>query len=123
MPTYEYACPDCNHQFERVQPITADPIKTCPECGKRKVHRLISATSFILKGGGWYSDGYADKKAASKEKTGGDAKTGAAAKSDSASSTKSDAAASSKSDSGTKSGGDAKPKAGSKAKGSPSAAA
>lgn len=59
MPTYEYACDKCNSEFEVEQRITEDPIKTCPKCRSRKVRRLISQTSFVLKGGGWYSDLYA----------------------------------------------------------------
>jgi len=66
MPTYEYACSACSHQWEQVQRITEDPVKTCPNCAKPEAHRLISATNFILKGGGWYSDLYASPKAAAK---------------------------------------------------------
>jgi putative FmdB family regulatory protein len=62
MPTYEYLCNACGHEFEREQRITDDPVKTCPECRKRKVKRLISRTSFVLKGGGWYSDLYSSQK-------------------------------------------------------------
>ncbi len=58
MPTYEYACDNCQHQFERVQRITEDPIKKCPQCGKHKARRLITGGNFILKGGGWESDLY-----------------------------------------------------------------
>ncbi len=58
MPTYEYQCQKCGFEFEREQRITADAIKTCPECKSRKAKRLLSASSFILKGGGWYADGY-----------------------------------------------------------------
>ncbi len=58
MPTYEYGCKACGHQFERDQSIKDAPIKTCPECKKRKVQRLISGGAFILKGGGWYADAY-----------------------------------------------------------------
>jgi predicted nucleic acid-binding Zn ribbon protein len=39
-----------------------EPLKTCPECRSRQVKRLISQTSFVLKGGGWYSDLYAKQK-------------------------------------------------------------
>lgn len=56
MPTYEYQCGE-GHQFEVVQKITDKPVKTCPQCGAC-VQRLISNTSFVLKGGGWASDGY-----------------------------------------------------------------
>lgn len=61
MPVYEYACEKCGHEFEAEQRITEPPIKTCPRCRARKVKRLISQTSFVLKGGGWYADLYASK--------------------------------------------------------------
>ncbi|MDP9036820.1 MAG: zinc ribbon domain-containing protein [Myxococcota bacterium] len=65
MPTYEYACAACAHQWETVQRITEPPLELCPNCSKPAAHRLISAgTNFILKGGGWYSDLYASPKAA-----------------------------------------------------------
>ena len=58
MPVYEYACEKCKHEFEAEQRISDDPIKVCPKCKARKVKRLISRTSFVLKGSGWYSDLY-----------------------------------------------------------------
>ena len=58
MPTYDYQCEKCGFEFEREQRITEDPIKTCPKCKARKVKKLLSAPNFILKGGGWYADGY-----------------------------------------------------------------
>jgi putative FmdB family regulatory protein len=58
MPIYEYLCKGCGHEFEREQRITDKPVRTCPKCKARKVQRLISQTSFVLKGGGWYSDLY-----------------------------------------------------------------
>ena len=66
MPTYEYQCGKCGFEFEREQRITEDPIKSCPECRSRKVKRLLSATGFILKGGGWYADGYGNAKGGGK---------------------------------------------------------
>jgi len=57
MPIYEYECPACAKVFEVQQRMTDDPIKTCPEC-QGQVKKLISASSFQLKGSGWYSDGY-----------------------------------------------------------------
>jgi putative FmdB family regulatory protein len=68
MPVYEYQCGACNHEFEREQRISEDPIKKCPQCGKLKVKRLISRTSFVLKGGGWYGDLYASQKPGSEKK-------------------------------------------------------
>jgi putative FmdB family regulatory protein len=62
MPIYEYACAACGNQFEEWQKITDKPVKVCPKCKAKKVERLISQTSFHLKGGGWYSDLYAGPK-------------------------------------------------------------
>ncbi len=65
MPIYEYACERCESEFEVEQRITDNPLKTCPRCRSKKVKRLISRTSFVLKGGGWYSDLYASPGAKS----------------------------------------------------------
>jgi putative FmdB family regulatory protein len=62
VPTYEYLCEKCGHEFEREQRISDRPVRTCPECRARKVKKLISRTSFVLKGGGWYSDLYSTPK-------------------------------------------------------------
>ena len=61
MPVYEYACGKCGHEFEAEQRITEPPLKTCPRCRARKLKRLISQTSFVLKGSGWYADLYSSK--------------------------------------------------------------
>lgn len=58
MPIYEYRCTKCRKEFELFQKITDEPASECPDCGGR-IERLVSATSFSLKGGGWYKDGYA----------------------------------------------------------------
>ena len=80
MPIYEYKCPKCG-VFELVQRITEPALKKCPTC-KGKVERLMSRTSFVLKGSGWYATDYA-RNAKSDQKS--DSKDGkAAAKSDSA---------------------------------------
>lgn len=73
MPVYEYECLDCGKQFEVFQSIKDNPLKKCKFC-KGSVRRLISQTSFALKGGGWYQDGYSNpppKKAKKAEKKGG----------------------------------------------------
>jgi len=57
MPIYEYRCEKCG-EFEHSQRITAPALQRCPTC-KRKVRRLISNTSFQLKGSGWYVTDYA----------------------------------------------------------------
>lgn len=75
MPTYEYICRACGHEFEEFHSIKADPISICPKCRKKKVERRIgTGGAVIFKGGGFYetdyrSDSYksgaeADKKSA-----------------------------------------------------------
>ncbi len=59
MPTYEYQCSGCGHKFEKFQSITAPPIKQCPQCGKKKVRRLIgTGAGLIFKGSGFYITDY-----------------------------------------------------------------
>jgi len=108
MPVYEYACEKCKHEFEAEQRISDDPIRTCPKCRARKVKRLISRTSFVLKGSGWYSDLYASpgakkdgdaKTGESGEKAAGDAKTAKTEKTETKSDTKSETPSAAKSES------------------------
>jgi len=54
MPIYEYKCAECEHQFEKLQKISDDPLKDCPECSKPALKKLVSAAGFRLKGKGWY---------------------------------------------------------------------
>ena len=72
MPTYEYECRACGYRFEKFQPITANPIRTCPKCKRRKVRRLIgSGAGILFKGSGFYETDYRSesyRKAAEKEK-------------------------------------------------------
>jgi len=69
MPTYEYHCDACGHDFEKFQSITADPIKKCPKCGKNKVRRLIgTGAGLIFKGSGFYITDYRDKSYGDKAK-------------------------------------------------------
>lgn len=88
MPTYEYICDACGNEFEEFQSMSAAPIKKCPKCKKSKVHRKISTGGgIIFKGGGFYETDYrgdAYKKAAEADKSGGEAKPAADAKSESA---------------------------------------
>jgi putative FmdB family regulatory protein len=56
---YEYECNGCQKVFEIQQRIADAPASVCPECGG-KVRKLISMSSFQLKGGGWYTDGYSN---------------------------------------------------------------
>ena len=62
MPIYEYQCPQCGHVFEEwVKLSEAHREEKCPECGTLSP-RLISHTSFVLKGGGWYVTDYGYRK-------------------------------------------------------------
>jgi len=63
MPIYEYECDNCGI-FEYSQRIVEDPLKKCPTC-KGRVRRLISNTSFMLKGSGWYATDYGRSKSSS----------------------------------------------------------
>ena len=59
MPIYEYECGKCKTTFEAMQTISAKPLKNCNKSNcKGKVHRLVSASGFILKGSGWYTSDY-----------------------------------------------------------------
>jgi len=54
MPIYEYRCESCGHELEKLQRLSDPVLKDCPECGKARLRRLISAAGFRLKGAGWY---------------------------------------------------------------------
>ncbi len=58
MPVYEYACQQCGHQLEANQRMSEDPLTKCPKCEENALERLVSQSSFALKGSGWYADGY-----------------------------------------------------------------
>jgi putative FmdB family regulatory protein len=71
MPTYDYVCDACDHQFELFQSITAAPERKCPACGRRKLRRLIGpGAAIVFKGSGFYKTDYRSesyKKAAASE--------------------------------------------------------
>jgi putative FmdB family regulatory protein len=62
MPFYEYQCSACGAQVEILQKITDAPLKKCPECGRSKLAKLVSAPVFRLKGGGWYETDFKSDK-------------------------------------------------------------
>lgn len=80
MPIYEYKCIDCDKQFELMQKFTDESLSICPDCGGH-IRKLISNTSFILKGTGWYVTDYAspDRKKAAEAETGSNGKKNVAA--------------------------------------------
>lgn len=64
MPIYEYKCTECDHRLEKLQKMSDDPLKDCPECDKSALTKLVSASSFKLKGTGWYETDFKGKKKA-----------------------------------------------------------
>jgi putative FmdB family regulatory protein len=59
MPTYEYQCDACKHRLEEFQSFTEEPLKKCPQCGKKKLRRLLgSGAAIIFKGSGFYQTDY-----------------------------------------------------------------
>ncbi len=60
MPIYEYSCTKCGETTEAMQKISDPPLKKCPKCGG-ELAKMISNSSFILKGTGWYATDYAKK--------------------------------------------------------------
>jgi len=67
MPIYEYKCQKCGEEFEVFQGITDPAVKSCKFC-KGSVQKLMSLSSFHLKGTGWYATDYGGKKAPAAEK-------------------------------------------------------
>ena len=66
MPRYQYACPDCGNQFEVQQKFTDKPLKKCPTCGRRSIHRVVGLVAVSFKGTGFYVN---DSKNGSSGKT------------------------------------------------------
>jgi putative FmdB family regulatory protein len=102
MPTYDYECDACGHEFELFQGIN-DPVqRKCPKCGKLKLRRLFgTGAAVVFKGSGFYQTDYRSdsyKKAAEKEKKGSEG-SGEKAKSDGDSTKKSSESKPSKSES------------------------
>lgn len=73
MPIYEYQCDGCSQVFE-VRQRLSDPPPAAHTCGSTALHRVLSATSFVLKGTGWYATDYGNRSAPPKE--GGDKPSG-----------------------------------------------
>ena len=62
MPIYEYACKACGAALEIRQKFSDAALTDCPACGAPALERLVSASSFSLKGSGWYADGYTGER-------------------------------------------------------------
>jgi putative FmdB family regulatory protein len=90
MPTYDYRCSKCDHEWELFQSIKAEPVKKCPKCGKQGAKRVIGpGAAIVFKGSGFYQTDYrsdAYKKAAAADSKTSDSSSSKDAKSDSGSS-------------------------------------
>ncbi len=58
MPTYEYRCLECRHEFEKFQRMSDEPVAECPECGARAERRLSGGAGLLFKGSGFYITDY-----------------------------------------------------------------
>jgi putative FmdB family regulatory protein len=59
MPTYEYQCDACEHNFDEFQSMSEPPLTKCPKCGKKKLRRVFGAgAAVIFKGSGFYQTDY-----------------------------------------------------------------
>lgn len=70
MPVYEYECNECRKVFEIQQKMADKPLTSCPECAG-DLKKLMSMSSFQLKGGGWYADGYSSTSGGAASKPAG----------------------------------------------------
>ncbi|SRR3990167_2088996 len=61
MPIYEYQCKSCSHQLEALQKVSEAALTDCPICHQPALSKLVSATSFQLKGTGWYATDFRNK--------------------------------------------------------------
>ncbi|MFO1393707.1 MAG: FmdB family zinc ribbon protein [Steroidobacteraceae bacterium] len=90
MPIYEYQCDHCGHHLEALQKISDKPLRECPECGRHRLKRLMSAPLFRLAGSGWYeTDFKSDKEAKRNLLDKGDKEPSSEAKTETTSETKS----------------------------------
>lgn len=86
MPTYDYRCEHCGHEFSRIQSFADTALEVCPKCGKRPT-RLMSLPSIVFKGSGWYKT---DSRGSSSESSASSGSSGTSAASDKSEKTKSE---------------------------------
>jgi putative FmdB family regulatory protein len=95
MPTYQYRCKKCSHEFEEFQSINAEPVSICPECGGIPERVITGGAGFLFKGSGFYitdnrSKSYKSDQAKDTGSSGSDSKKTETKKPDKPSSPKSD---------------------------------
>jgi len=78
MPIYEYKCNACEQRIEKLQKMSDDPLKICPECDQPELTKLVSAAGFRLTGTGWYETDFKTKKPAANADSKAGATSGAA---------------------------------------------
>ncbi len=69
MPVYTYRCENCGIQFERHQSFTDSPLKTCPECRKKALKKIITPSKIIFKGSGFYATDHKSPSGATSSST------------------------------------------------------
>ncbi len=69
MPIYEYKCSACDHRLEKLQRMSDDPLKDCPECHQPALSKLVSAAGFRLTGTGWYETDFKGGKGKAKSES------------------------------------------------------
>jgi putative FmdB family regulatory protein len=81
MPTYEYRCKSCGHEFEEFQTMSSDPLLMCPKCAKPMLKRLMSSgVGLIFKGSGFYLTDYKKSNTSSSSSTKSESKPDAESK-------------------------------------------
>ena len=71
MPIYKFKCTECHHEFTLIRKMSDDSEVLCENCSSNLTNKLISKTSFALKGNGWYKDGYSEKHREVKKESNG----------------------------------------------------
>ena len=74
MPTYQYACTDCDHAFEQVQSFSEDSLTTCPQCEGR-LRKIFNAVGVVFKGSGFYKTDSRSGASSSSSSSSGESKT------------------------------------------------
>src|SRR3954471_15250178 len=107
MPTYEYQCNACDHNFDEFQSFSEDPLTKCPKCGKKKLRRVFgTGAAVIFKGSGFYETDYRSESYKSSAKAEQDSAKPATDSAKPADAKPSTNGATAKSDQGTSGGGE-----------------